>query len=109
MTLVEQHSVDASLHKWDEVLEYFQAGGDRTYGFLQLAESDLDAVAQKIVCPYCRKQIVTEVKLLRIALTFAKLATEWEMSKGLRKKLTLVNKAVPLIVRLSYLEVTKIL
>lgn len=88
---------------------YMQAGGDRTYGFLQLAESDLEAVAQKIVCPYCRKQIVTEVKLLGVALKFARLATEWEMSRGLRKKLSLVNKAVPLIARLSYLEVTKVL
>lgn len=88
---------------------YMQAGGDRTYGFLQLAESDLEPVAQKIVCPYCRKQIVTEVKLLGVALKFARLATEWEMSRGLRKKLSLVNKAVPLIARLSYLEVTKVL
>jgi hypothetical protein len=101
--------VDASVHKWDEILEYLQAGGDKTYGFLQLAESDLGAVADKIACPYCRKQIATEVKLLGIALKFAKLATEWEMSKGLRKKLGLIDKAFPLIMKLSYLELTKIL
>ncbi len=76
---------------------------------MQLAESDLGAVADGIACPYCRKQIVTEVKLLGIALRFAKLATEWEMSRGLRKKLGLVDRAVALIVRLSYLELTKIL
>ncbi len=106
---MEQSSIDGSVHKWDEILEYLQAGGDRTYGFLQLAESDLNAVADKISCPYCRKQILTEVKLLGIALKFAKLATEWEMSKGLRKKLGLIDRAVPLIIRLSYLEVSKIL
>lgn len=58
---------------------------------MQLAESDLGTVADRIACPYCRKQIVTEVKLLGIALRFAKLATEWEMSKGLRKKLGLCS------------------
>ena len=49
------------------------------------------------------------MKLLGIALKFARLATEWEMSKGFRKKLGLIDNAVPLIIRLSYLELTKIL
>lgn len=69
----------------------------------------MDAVTGKISCPYCRKQMVTEVKLLGIALKFARLATEWEMSKGFRKKMGLIDKAFPLIIRLSYLELTKIL
>jgi len=52
--------------------------------------------------------MITEVRLLGIALQFAKLAGEWELSKGLRKKLGLVGKAVPLIARLIFLELTKI-
>ena len=97
------------MHKWDETLEYLQAGGDRTYGYLQLAESDLAAVTESIRCPYCRKQIVTEVKLLKIALQFAKLAGEWALSEGSAKRMGLVGKAIPLIARLTYLELTKIL
>jgi len=109
LTATQQLVIDDSVHKWDEILAYFEGGGDRTYGFLQLAESDLSAVAEKIACPYCRKQIVTEVKLLGIALQFARLAGEWELSKGLRKRLSLIGKAVPIIATLTYLELTKIL
>ena len=109
MTATEQHVIDASVHKWDEILAYLESGGDTTYGFLQLAESDLKAVAEKIVCPYCQKQIVTEVKLLGIALQFSRLAGEWELSKGLGKRLGLIGRAVPLIAKLTYLEMTKIL
>lgn len=104
-----QETIDHSLHRWDEILEYMQGGGDKTYGFLQLAESDLGAVVDAISCPYCRKQMETEFKLLKIALRFAKLAGEWELSRGVRKRLVLVGQAVPLIARLSYLELTKIL
>jgi len=108
MTSMQQETIDGSLQKWDEVLEYIQGGGDKTYGFLQLAESDLGTVSHTIACPYCRKQMVTEVRLLGIALQFAKLAGEWELSKGARKKLSLVGKAVPLIAKLSFLELTKV-
>ena len=109
MSVLKQETIDNSVHKWDEVLEYLRADGDKTYGFLQLAESDLATVTGTINCPYCRKQMVTEVRLLGIALQFSKLAGEWELSKGLRKKFSLIGKAVPLIARLTFLEVTKIL
>ena len=97
------------MRKWDEVLAYLEGGGDKTYGFLQLAQSDLGAYAAENPCPYCRKQIETELSLLVIALSFSRLANEWEASSGLRTRLGLIGQAVPLIARLSYLEVTKIL
>lgn len=109
MTLSEEQAIDSSVHKWDDVLAYLESGGDKTYGFLQLAESDLGAVVEKIVCPYCRKQIVTEVKLLGITLQFSRLANEWELSQGVRKRLSLIGKAVPLIAKLTWLELDKIL
>lgn len=109
MMAPQQQAIDNSVHKWDEILVYLQSGGDRTYGFLQLAESDLSAITDKIACPYCRKQMATEVKLLGIALQFARLAGEWELSKGLRKRLSLIGKAIPIIATLTYLELTKIL
>jgi hypothetical protein len=109
MTATEQQTIDTSVHKWDDVLAYMESGGDKTYGFLQLAESDLGAVAEKIACPYCRKQIVAEVKIIDITLRFSRLANEWEASGGIRNRLGLVGRAVPLIVNLTYLELTKIL
>ncbi|MDA4134754.1 MAG: hypothetical protein OK441_04215 [Thaumarchaeota archaeon] len=101
--------IDSSVRKWDEMLAYLESGGDRTYGFLQLAQSDLQAYASEISCPYCRKQIMTELRLLVIALNFSRLANEWEASSGLRTRLGLIGRAVPLIARLSFLEFTKIL
>jgi hypothetical protein len=100
---------DAPVKKWDEVLAYLEGGGDRTYGYLQLAQSDLQAYASEVSCPYCRKQIETELRLLVIALSFSRIANEWEASNGLRTRLGLIGRAVPLIARLSYLELTKIL
>ncbi len=108
MTTTERQ-IDSSVRKWDEILEYLEGGGDRTYGFLQLAQSDLRAFAGDISCPYCMKQIETEMRLLEIALSFSRLANEWEVSKGLRTRLGLVGRAVPLIARLTFLEMTKIL
>jgi hypothetical protein len=101
--------MDSSVRKWDEILAYLEDGGDKTYGFLQLAESDLHAFAGEISCPYCSKQIDTEVRLIGIALQFSRLANEWELSEGVRTRLGLIGKAVPLIARLTYLELTKIL
>ena len=101
--------MDSSVRKWDEILTYLESGGDKTYGFLQLAESDLHAFAGDISCPYCSKQIDTEVRLIGIALQFSRLANEWEVSDGLRTRLSLIGRAVPLIARLTYLEITKIL
>src|ERR1700726_2836661 len=109
MTTLQDQLMDSSVRKWDEVLAYLEAGGDRTYGFLQLAESDLHAFAEDISCPYCKKQIDTEVRLIGIALQFSRLANEWEVSAGLRTRLALIGRAVPLIARLTLLELTKIL
>ena len=106
---VQAHQIDSSVRKWEEMLAYLEGGGDKTYGFLQLAQSDLQAYASEISCQYCRKQIETELRLLVIALSFSRLANEWEASSGLRTRLGLIGKAVPLIARLSFLEVTKIL
>jgi hypothetical protein len=105
----EQQTIDNSVHKWDDVLAYLESGGDKTYGFLQLAESDISAVAEKIVCPYCRKQIVSEAKLIGITLRFSRLANEWESSSGLRRRMSVVGRAVPLIASLTYLELTRVL
>jgi hypothetical protein len=104
-----QESVDASVKKWDEILSYFEAGGDRTYGYLQLAESDLDTVDHTVVCPYCRKLLISEVKLIRITIRFSRIANEWEASRGLRKRLSLIGRSLPLIASLTYLELTKML
>jgi hypothetical protein len=108
MTAQDQQ-MDYSVRKWDEILTYLESGGDRTYGFLQLAESDLHAFAGEIACPYCSKQIDTEVRLIRIALQFSRLANEWEVSQGVRTRLGLIGRAIPLIAKLTYLEMTKIL
>ena len=104
-----QQLVDAPMRKWDEVLAYLESGGDRTYGFLQLAESDLQAFVHEVACPYCKKQITTEVQVIGITLQFSRLANEWEVSKGVRTRLGLIGRAVPLIAKLTYLEMTKIL
>jgi len=108
MTPADQQ-VDSSVRKWDEILAYLEGGGDKTYAFLQLAQSDLNAFSSEISCPYCRKQIETEFRLLGIALGFSRLANEWEASNGLRTRLGLIGRAVPLIARLTFLEITKIL
>jgi len=108
MTETEQQIIDNSVHKWDEVLAYLESGGDKTYGFLQLAESDASAFAEKFACPYCKKQIVSEVKLIGITLRFSRLANEWESSSGLRSRLSVIGRAIPLIASLTYLELTKV-
>jgi hypothetical protein len=109
LTATEQATIDASVKRWDDVLAYLESGGDKTYGFLQLAESDLGAVSEKLTCPYCRKQIVTEVKLIGITLRFSRLANEWQLSEGIRKRLGLMGQAIPLIASVAYLELTKVL
>ncbi|MDA4113333.1 MAG: hypothetical protein OK474_04720 [Thaumarchaeota archaeon] len=106
---MSDQQMDSSVRKWDEILTYLENGGDKTYGFLQLAESDLHAFAGEISCPYCSRQIETEVRLIGIALRFSRLANEWEVSQGARARFRLVAKAVPLIATLTYLEITKIL
>lgn len=102
-----QTGVDAPVQKWDEVLAYLEAGGDKTYGFLQLAQSDLAAFSHTLVCPYCRKQMEAEVKLIGITLQFSRLANEWAGSTSLSNRMRVAGRAIPIIVRLSYLELMK--
>lgn len=102
-----QVQVDAPVRKWDEVLEYLEAGGDKTYGFLQLAESDLGAFSHTVVCTYCRKQMEAEVKLIGITLQFSKLANEWAGSTAVSNRMRIIGRAIPVIARLTYLELLK--
>lgn len=101
--------VDAPMRKWDEVLAYLESGGDRTYGFLQLAESDLQAFVHEVACPYCKKQITTEVQVIGITLQFSRLANEWAAAPSLWTRLGIVGRAVPMIAKLAFLELTKTL
>ncbi len=101
--------LQSSLETWDEVLRQMEDGGDLTYGFLQLARNDLRAVAPGIVCDHCRRQIATEVLLIETVLQLSRLANEWTISKGSRGKLRLVGLALPLIGRITYLQVKKFL
>ena len=102
-----QVQVDASVRRWDEILEYLEGGGDRTYAFLQLAESDLGAFSHTIACAYCRKQIEAEVKLIAITLQFSRLANEWAGSTSITNRMRVIGRAIPTIARLTYLELVK--
>ena len=97
-----------SLESWDEIFRQIEDGGDLTYGFLQLARNDLLAVTPGIVCDHCRRQIATEVELIETVLRLSRLANEWTVSKGSRRKLQLGGQALPFIGRIAYLQIKKL-
>ena len=99
--------MDSSVRKWDEILTSpGERGRQDGTGSSSLAESDLQPRRGNL-CPYCSKQIDTEVRLIGSRSQFSRLANEWEVSDGLRTRLSLIGRAVPLIARLTYLEITK--
>ncbi len=104
---LNRSALDHAVGKWDELMLYLEEGNDMTYGFLQLAKSDLAAFSKELICKYCRNQIETEVELIEITLNFSRIANEWAISRGLRSRLLLVGKALPLITRLIKLEFRK--
>lgn len=101
------HSLDEAVNTWDSMLEYLEGGNDMTYGFLQLAKSDLRIPAEELKCEYCRKQIETEVKLITTTLMFSRLANEWASNRRLKTRLGIVGRAIPLIARMIKLEFGK--
>lgn len=102
-----EHSLDSAVNTWDSMMQYLEEGNDMTYGFLQLARSDLRIPADELKCEYCRKQIETEVKLIETTLTFSRLANEWASNKRLGVRLGIVGRAIPLIARMVRLEFGK--
>jgi hypothetical protein len=99
--------LERAVGKWDEMMSYLEEGNDMPYGFLQLAKSDLEAFSHELVCEYCRNQTETEIKVIEIGLDFSRIANEWTANGGLKNRLDLVGRAVPLIARLVKLEFKK--
>jgi hypothetical protein len=102
-----EHSLDQAVNTWDSMMQYLEEGNDMTYGFLQLAKSDLRIPAEELKCEYCRKQIETELKLIETTLMFSRLANEWASNKRLRLRLGVIGRAIPLITRMVRLELGK--
>jgi hypothetical protein len=100
--------LQSTLEVWDEIFRQIEDGGDLTYGFLQLARNDLQSVTQRIVCDHCRRQIAAEVQLIETVLQLSRLANQWTISRGAREKLRLAGLALPLIGRITYLQIKKL-
>ena len=102
-----EQPLDQAVSTWDSMMEYLEEGNDMTYGFLQLARSDLRIPAEELKCEYCRKQIEAELQLIGTTLLFSRLANEWASNRRLRLRLGIIGRAIPLIVHMIRLELGK--
>jgi hypothetical protein len=100
--------LQSTLEAWDEIFQQIEDGGDLTYGFLRLARNDLRSVTQAIECSHCRRQIVAEVQLIEIVLQLSRLANQWTLARGVHDRLRLAGLALPLIGRITYLQIKKL-
>ncbi|MEM1830609.1 MAG: hypothetical protein QXS63_05045 [Zestosphaera sp.] len=90
---------------YESVREYLKTGGDMTYAFLNMAKLDLEIASKYINDPYCRRQVLKELKALEKALAFAMLANEWKLGLGgITHKLRLISKAIIEILRLALIH-----
>ncbi len=104
----DDKALQSSLQMWDETFSQMEEGGDLTYGFLQLAKNDLESIMGTIACDHCRRQIDAEVELIRIVMRLSRLANEWAIAGSGTRKFRLAGLALPLLERITYLELKKV-
>lgn len=96
------------LDNWNKMLSFLEMGGNVSHVFLELCKGDLKFTLNKIKCPYCRKQMEVEYKLLTHALSLANLSSGWLGSKGVKIKLKIICKAIVTIAKITLLHISKI-
>jgi len=90
----------------EEKIEYTNMGGDPVYALLTLALEELKLIESNVRCPYCRKQVLAEIRTLENSLNLAQIAFLWQYS-GIWAKLRLILKALYLIAKIQFIHLTK--
>jgi len=90
----------------EEKIEYINIGGDPVYALLTLALEELKFIEDNIKCPYCRRQVLAEIRTIENSLNLAQIAFLWKYS-SVWAKLRLTLKALYLIAKIQFIHLIK--
>lgn len=91
----------------NEKIEYINIGGDPVYALLTLSLEELRIVKEAVKCPYCRAQMLAEIRTLENALNLAQIAFIWRYS-NIWGRVKLVLRAIYHIAKIQIIHIAKV-